>query len=312
MQILDRSVETIRRRPGLFVGNTGALGLSHLASFVLDAFAEETPRPEGIVEVQLEGHRLTVASAVAPSCAKALLDAVTKGVISEDASDGAWEGLVVAALSSRFSVTFDTQKWEGRQGRGQLETTDHRAPWLLFFEPDPQIFGAEHHPDAHGLLKRARELALTVPGLHVKLKHVESGLRWAGCFPEGMKTAVAELASPGLGLPVWRMQTQWNGVAIDAALGFGKHAMPWLSFANTVPTVKGGSHLKALEQALTLAGGELVRPGACGAISIRAPRGTLRFQGPTKDALATEGLTEGVSRALLPSLQAHLAQHRDS
>ncbi len=304
-------LESIRKRPGMYVGGTDALGLSHLVSYALDVVCAANGLRGAHVRIIATEAAMRIECDRSPERWEALRAALdAPETWNAGTTNDAWELIVVAALSSGFKIEVSGQCWSGV--RGQLEHAASTEPHacVIAFEPDAQIFNQGF--DVNALVKRAGELAAVIPGLQLELVAPATGRRAVFCYPAGMADLVVERVGIGR-FPTWHQTFELRGISVDAAVhvpaiwGGGVHQ--WVSFANTVPTVRGGNHVKGLRSALERAWGidasEISRL-ALGAISIHAPRDQLAFDGPMKDALRLPWLEQELVGALEQPLHTHL------
>lgn len=224
------------------------------------------------------------------------------------------------AVCSRFvfETTFGQERvrWEcsgGVPARVTPQETSASA-CLVELTPDDGLFEPPAQADPNWVIKRARELAAVLPGIRIEIVDQQSGRTGAFCYPHGMSDLVSETAGTGRH-PNWSSRIQLEAVTVDAALHLGamfSRRPDWISFANTVPTLRGGSHLRGFETAFRNACGsslESLRDLATGAISIRAPREKLVFDGPIKDLLRVEWLERRIAESFEAPIRDHLKQH---
>lgn len=184
-------------------------------------------------------------------------------------------------------------------------------PCALVFEPDETVFAADVGFDPNWLVKRAGELAVVVPGLETEVSIPSSGRAARFRYPSGVADLVAERGGVST-VAGWRSMRRLGDVDVDAAVHFPAFAgrpLEWISFANTVPTTRGGSHVRGLEEALRRAGGnqaEMFRERALGAISVHAPRDKIAFEGPIKNLLKIPWLEREIADEFEASLRSHL------
>ncbi|WP_224243075.1 DNA topoisomerase IV subunit B family protein [Hyalangium gracile] len=339
MAELSPSVASVRKRPGMYVGDTGEYGLYHLVYFLLDAAAAEARGSQlqqlifslgedGGVELLEDGRP------VPPDELPDLLTRWEPHRATDAYEPLRFESLCVFALSEHFEL----EAWDGSRQwrlRGQagvlleLPTPEprqepgHPGPrgTRVRFIPDRTLFEPGLTFNVRRLHLRCRELAALTPGLsiHFRSPRLQDWLQ----YPLGLGGLVQELTEPQL----TRLQTpimaeaQWEDVQVRCALQWsrGPDCQVW-SFANTVRTRKGGHHVDGALDALGAAVGRMGRrkkprphasllPGLTLVVAVDGPRSRMVFAGPTKDLLATEGLREGVASALTPVLERALRDH---
>jgi DNA gyrase/topoisomerase IV subunit B len=312
-------VVSIRTRPGMYVGDTQELGLSHVVTFALDVICNSTEMRQAEVSLQISGRSVRIESTRPPPTLDALRQALESPNTALSAkSNFPWEAVASSTLCSRFVL--DAQTGSGRIrlecARGVARSVESRetASLVLELQPDDEIFDRAVRLDANGVVKRATELAAVLPGLRMDVRDSATGRISAARYPAGMADFAAERGG-GSSIPTWSTQLQLREVSVDAAIHFPwsfSRRLEWLSFANTVPTLRGGSHLRGLEAALRFAAAdrfERIRDTTLGAISVHAPREQIVFDGPIKDLLRLPWLEQELADAIEAPLRAHLEKH---
>jgi DNA gyrase subunit B len=184
----------------------------------------------------------------------------------------------------------------------RMEATDRRGTTVRFV-PDAQIFGEAPPPRRPGMRAHLQALAFLVPGLETRFEDADG----AQVFVESAGVA---------GLARWLMEDrapahpeaitlagEAEGLSFSLALQW---TWSWTeslrSFVNGIPTPKGGTHVDALEAALTRAvqregqrrglvepgehlAGFDIREGLCAALSLRMA--DPEFEGQTKASLTS-------------------------
>ncbi len=341
-------VESVRKRPGLFVGDTLEYGLHHLVYFLLDEAYQEARRGEcGEVSLALGADGGIVLFDSAPIVRpEALVLDVTEEHFRRRARDVADESLrwnewrvvhltVVRALSSRFQIDL----WEhGRQWRlrgargmpsGEVEEVlpAEAVPegtargTRVSFLPDDSIFEVlDFNPE--WLERRCRELAMLVPGLRARFSSVGGG-EFVMVYPRGIEQRVEELTAGAQRLHAKPLvfDVRDKQLRVRCALQWCTSGGELVSFANTVRTRGHGVHVEgfflALRDAVAGSSGRQARKlrrnhlarGLTAIITVEGSDREMAFQGPTKSVLGIPGLREAVARQLAPSLEQALRAH---
>ncbi|WP_448562135.1 DNA topoisomerase (ATP-hydrolyzing) subunit B [Trichothermofontia sp.] len=242
---------------------------------------------------------------------------------------------VVNALSEWVEVTVwrDRHVHKQRYERGvpvtELVTAaapENRTGTQVRFMPDSQIFTTGIEFDYATLAGRLRELAYLNAGVEIRFTdrrqaeprqdvfHYAGGIREYISYMNADKQVLHE--------EVIYVQGERNGVHIEVALQWCADAYTdnLLGFANNIRTIDGGTHLEGLKAVLTRTinniarkrnklkensanlGGENVREGLTGVISVKVPNPEFEGQTKTKlgnpevrgivDSLVGEALTE--------------------
>jgi DNA gyrase subunit B len=338
----SQSVAIVRKRPGLYVGDTGQYGLSHLIYFLLDAAVAEA-RGGTLQQMSLclgEDGSVEFLDDGQPVPLEILPDLLTR--LEMNPAVGAYEPLrfetlCVFALSEHFELEAwdETRRWRLMGRAGVLQERPSPEPLQGFVPPTPQGTRVRFIPDrtlfqpgvmfdVRRMHLRCRELAGLTPGLsvHFRSARLQEQLQ----YPRGLADLVDELTQAQLvqlETPL-ACEAQWEDFGVRCALQWtvGPDCRVW-SFANTVRTRKGGRHVEGLLDALGVAMAQVRRhkrpwppkrllPGLTLIVAVDGPNSRVSFAGPTKDLLATEGLREGVASVLAPVLERALRERMDA
>ncbi|XLQ12149.1 MAG: DNA topoisomerase (ATP-hydrolyzing) subunit B [cyanobacterium endosymbiont of Epithemia adnata isolate EadnSB Bon19] len=223
---------------------------------------------------------------------------------------------VVNALSEWVNVRvwrdqkIHTQHYERGIPVGSLETSpdpNHPTGTSISFLPDTDIFTVGIEFDYSTLSGRLRELAYLNAGVQITFSdyrpeepHIE-----IYCYEGGIKEYVLYMCRQKelLHQDVIYVSGEKNGVQLEVALQWCVDAYSdnLLGFANNIRTIDGGTHLEGLKTVLTRTmnniarkrnkikdnepnlGGENIREGLTGVISVKVPEP--EFEGQTKTKL---------------------------
>jgi DNA gyrase subunit B len=223
---------------------------------------------------------------------------------------------VVNALSEWVNVRvwrdqkIHTQHYERGIPVGSLEATpdpEHPAGTSISFLPDTDIFTVGIEFDYSTLSGRLRELAylnaevkITFSDYRPEEPHIE-----IYCYEGGIKEYVLYMCRQKelLHQDVIYVSGEKNGVQVEVALQWciDAYSDNLLGFANNIRTIDGGTHLEGLKTVLTRTmnniarkrnkikdnepnlGGENIREGLTGVISVKVPEP--EFEGQTKTKL---------------------------
>lgn len=307
IQVLE-GLEPVRKRPGMYIGDTGERGLHHLVYEVVDNSVDEALagrcdhialvlHEDGSVAVEDNGAGIPVG--IHPQAGIATLELVlTKlhagGKFGGEGYrvSGGLHGVgisVVNALSAWLEVRVrrDGQVHEQRFERGipmgpirvTGSTEDHGT--TVRFLPDPQIF-PETVFSLETLIHRMRELAFLNAGLEIRLEDLRVGRRIYLRYREGLNSFVQYLnrGKAALHPPVYLEGTR-GATAVEVAFQYTTAYTENLSsFANTINTIEGGTHEAGFRAAMTRT------------IADYARRGNLLKNG---DTLSGEDVREGIT-----------------
>ncbi|WP_414654020.1 hypothetical protein [Hyalangium sp.] len=262
----------------MYIGDTGAFGLSHLVYFLLDAAVAEARGgqlqqlrlslgEEGSVELLEDGRP------VPPDVLPDLLTRLEPSRVADTYEPLRFETLCVFALSEHFELEAweDARRWHLSGQAGVLR--EHPTPepveaarfpgprgTRVTFIPDRTLFQSGATLDARRLHLRCRELTGLTPGLsvHFRSSRLEEHIQ----YPRGLADLVDELTQytlPQLATPLVA-EARWEDFLVRCAVQWtqGPDCQVW-SFANTVRTRKGGRHVEGALDALGAAMAQLRR-----------------------------------------------------
>ena len=276
-------LEAVRKRPGMYIGSTGARGLHHLVYEIVDNSVDEalagycdtvtvTIHPDNSVTVTDNGRGIPVAKMEKED--KSALEVVftvlhAGGKFGEGGGykvSGGLHGVgasVVNALSDELTATIKrdgftwTQSYERGVPSGELqkgEPTDETGT-AIHFLPDGDIF--ESLMMDFGILEqRLRDTAFLTKGLRITITDERGEEKKSREFyaEGGIRDFVAYLnenKDPSGKIIYFEGEDDKNG-AVEVALQWnGTYQESVFSFANNINTHEGGSHLSGFRSALT-------------------------------------------------------------
>ncbi len=276
-------IEAVRKRPGMYIGDTTARGLHHLVYEVVDNSIDEamagfcrnihvTLHTDGSVSVVDDGRGIPV-DVHADSGKSALEVVLTKvhagGKFDHDTYkvSGGLHGVgvtVVNALSEwlEAEVRRDGQVWQQDYEQGNAKGPVRAlGPAMstgttIRFLPDATIFPKILF-DYDTLEKRLRELAFLNKGVRIRLSDERGDERKDAEFfsTEGLGEFVAYLnrAQTPLHPPVVFLgRDDERDVEVEVALQYNDSISEMVvSYCNNINTVEGGTHLTGFRTALT-------------------------------------------------------------
>ena len=278
-------LEAVRKRPGMYVGNTGARGLHHLVYEVVDNSVDEALagfcteisiliHVDNSITVIDNGRGIPVGIHPQEGISAAEL-VYTKlhagGKFNED--DGAYKisgGLhgVGAAVVNALSkwVRLEIKK-EGKiyqisfeKGKptaplkiiGELEDKEETGTTVTF-KPDNEIFEV-HEFSYDTLAARFREMAFLNRSLHLSIKDERSEKKEVFCFDGGIAEFVTWLnraKTPIHKKSIHFVQTR-SEYEVEVALQWtDSYSELITSYANNISTPEGGTHVSGFKTALT-------------------------------------------------------------
>jgi len=283
-------LEAVRKRPAMYIGDTGPAGLHHLVYEVVDNSIDEAMagycrnilvrlNADGSCTVIDDGRGIPVdvhegEGLPALEVVMTKLHAGGKFDRSTYKVSGGLHGVgvsVVNALSEWLDVEVsrDGKIWHMRFAKGKtvvpLEEvgTTKKTGTRVEFKPDPEIF-----PDTRFrrelLAGRLRELAYLNPGLSITLADDRSGKVEVFKFDAGLREFVRHLAQGRH--PIHPEPIYFQAEDPQQRL-MGELAMLWtdgytetvLCYANNIHNIDGGTHMSGFRSALTRALKQYVR-----------------------------------------------------
>jgi DNA gyrase subunit B len=281
IQVLE-GLEAVRKRPGMYIGDTGVRGFHHLVYEIVDNSVDEhlaghckkilvTIHADESVTVEDDGRGIPVAKhKTGKSTLEVVMTVLHAGGKFDGSSykvSGGLHGVgasVVNALSDRtvVEVRRDGHLWKQSYERGKpvgdtekLGTTD-RTGTKTTWRPDPLIFKSEE-PLVHNfttLANRFRELAFLNAGLYISLVDERSGKKQEFQFATGLKEFISYMndSKKALHPEVVHFKGEKDTVDIEIALQWNdSYTESIYSYCNNINTIEGGTHLVGFRGALT-------------------------------------------------------------
>src|SRR5436305_1441423 len=277
-------LEAVRKRPGMYIGSTGARGLHHLIYEVMDnsvdeALAGEASQveiaihPDNGVTVTDNGRGIPVDmhEKEGRPAAEVVLTVLHAGGKFGDGGgykvSGGLHGVgvsVVNALSESLHLTVwrDGNEWTQSYERGKPldelkkgAKTDRRGTEITFL-PDLEIFETIDYERAV-LEQRFREMAFLTRGLGIEFKDERGeGFQASFQYDGGIVDFVEYLHSQGtrdaLHQKIIYLDDEGGPGEVEVALQWNtSYQENLLSFANNINTHEGGTHLSGFRSALT-------------------------------------------------------------
>ena len=275
-------LEAVRKRPAMYIGSTGSMGLHHLVWEVVDNAVDEalagfcdridvTVHTDNSVTVIDTGRGIPVDlhKEEGRSAAEVVMTVLHAGGKFDTKSykvSGGLHGVgvsVVNALSELLDLEIwrEGYTWEQSYERGKplaplkrAGKTGRRGTKITFL-PDAKILDSiEFNYDT--LAQRLRELSFLNKGLTIRLKdersNKEAEFRYNGGITEFIK--LLNKNKDVLHSTPICTEADRDDIHIDFALQYNDgYAETVFSFANNINTVDGGTHLSGFRSALTRA-----------------------------------------------------------
>ena len=282
-------MEAVRKRPAMYIGSTGEMGLHHLVYEVVDNSVDEAlagfadrvdvtihiddsitvvdnGRGIPVDDMDVDGERLPAAQVV-----MTMLHAGGKFDSSTYKVSGGLHGVGVSCVNAlshllELEIWRDGSVWEQTYSKGEPTSklkktgTTKKRGTKVHFVPDKVIFTVtEYNFDT--LAQRLRELAFLNKGLLITLTDERTtdpktgeGKKTEFKYNGGISEFIKHLNRGKSVLhdkPIY-MEAERDGVAMEIALQYNDgYSETVFSFANNINTVDGGSHLQGFRSSLT-------------------------------------------------------------
>ncbi len=280
IQVLE-GLEAVRKRPGMYIGDTGFRGYHHLVYEIVDNSVDEalagfckhiniSINTDESITVEDDGRGIPVGSHKGGKSALEIVMTVLHAGGKFDGGgykvSGGLHGVgasVVNALSTRCVVEVHregfvwTQTFEKGVPKGTVEKGEPstKTGTKTTFKPDREIFKDEALVfDFNYLTQRLRELAFLNAGLYISLKDERNGKKTEFQFSNGIAEFVAYMNSSKKALhqDVVYFKGEKDAVEVEVALQWNdSYSESLFSYCNNINTIEGGTHLIGLRGALT-------------------------------------------------------------
>ena len=279
IQILE-GLEAVRKRPSMYIGDTGARGLHHCVYEVVDNSVDEamagycseiavTLHADQSVTVSDNGRGIPVDPH--PSNGRPAVEVVLTVLHAGGKFDnhnykisGGLHGVGVScvnALSEWLEVTVyrDGKEWHERFEQGDPVTDltggtpTSKQGTTITFMPDATIF-KEVRFSAETLSDRFREMAYLIPGLKFTFTDEAEGKTWTYSYKGGVAEFVEYLNEGKNVLMPEPLIVKGARDKVEVEVGFqytDAYEERLFSFVNLINTVEGGTHVGGLRTALT-------------------------------------------------------------
>jgi DNA gyrase subunit B len=283
-------MEAVRKRPAMYIGSTGDLGLHHLVYEVVDNSVDEalagfatkievTIHIDNSVTVVDDGRGIPVDDMIIDgekvSAAQVVMTTLHAGGKFDSSTykvSGGLHGVGVScvnALSEELDLEIwrDGATWEQTYSKGEATSKMKKAGAAkrrgtkVHFLPDRSIFTGNVEYNYDTLAQRLRELAFLNKGLLITLTDERSTDAKTGeakqsefKYNGGIAEFIKHLNRGKQVLhdkPIY-MEAERSGVAMEIGLQYNDgYSESVFSFANNINTVDGGTHLSGFRMALT-------------------------------------------------------------
>ena len=274
-----KGLEAVRKRPGMYIGDTGHRGLHHLVYEVIDNSIDEamaghcdtinvTLTKNGTCKVSDNGRGIPTGMhpTEGMSAATVVLTVLhAGGKFDKDTYkvSGGLHGVgvsVVNALSSDLHMTIYREgeifEQDFKMGIPQkaLETTGktRKTGTTIEFSPDSSIFTETITFEFDYLSKRFKELAYLNPFITIIFKDERTDVKEEYHFEGGIAQYVADMNKKEIVAQVYSFTAKIEDIEFDIALMYNdSYEEKLASFVNNIRTPNGGTHEAGFRAGLT-------------------------------------------------------------
>ncbi len=275
-------LEAVRRRPGMYVGGTDYKALHHLVYEVVDNSIDEalagacdritiTIHPDSSVTVADNGRGIPVD--IHPEKQKSALEVVMTILHAGGKFDhtsykvsGGLHGVGVSAVNAlsewcEVRVCREGKEYFQRYIRGvpqdavkPIGKCDPKSSGTTTtFKFDREIFKGDVDYKFETLSQRLREMAFVTRKVQLRLEDERTNKEMTFFFEGGITSFVLYLnRNRGVLHPVFYAEKDIDAIGIEVAVQYtDAYAESVYSFANTINTIDGGTHMTGLRSAIT-------------------------------------------------------------
>lgn len=280
IQVL-RGLEAVRKRPGMYIGNTGSEGLHQLLWEIIDNSVDEALNghcdkievvlcSDGRVSVKDNGRGIP--TDVHPVTGKNTVETIfcnlhAGGKFDEDVYKvaGGLHGVgasVVNALSETLFVEVqrDGFRYVQEFSRGNpvspLKRVGHSdgTGTTVVFRPDPAIF-TNRGMSREIIIERLKTKAFLIAGLYIVLRDESTESESEFYYPKGIKDFLEDVLDGKQTLEIQPIYiSHSNEIRFELAMTWTTETSSHiLSFVNSIPTPSGGTHETGLKNGISRA-----------------------------------------------------------
>ncbi|MFD2597661.1 DNA topoisomerase (ATP-hydrolyzing) subunit B [Sphingobacterium corticis] len=285
IQVLE-GLEAVRKRPSMYIGDTGVKGLHHLVYEVVDNSIDEavagfctnilvTIHEDNSISVRDNGRGIP--TGINKKENKSALELVMTvlhagGKFDKDTYkvSGGLHGVGVSCVNALSTLLRAEVRREGKvfvqeykQGKPQFDVKEigesDETGTIVTFHPDPEIFTMTTIYNYDTLANRLRELSFLNKGIELSLvderENVDGGFRQDVFLSEGGLSEFVKFLDgtrqPLIPEPI-HVEGIKQGIPVELALQYNDTFSENVhSYVNNINTVEGGSHVAGFRRGLT-------------------------------------------------------------
>lgn len=354
-----KGLEPVRKRPGMYIGSTDSRGLHHLIWELFDNSIDEvmagfankitvTLHVNNFVSVEDNGRGIPVDinPTTKLSAVETVFTILHAGGKFDDSSYKTAGGLhgvgssVVNALSDFLvcQVYRDNKIYEAKFANGgkviqplKIIGETQKQGTKILFHPDPLIF-KEIKFSATTIKERLLESSFLFNKLNIEFIDETTKTKQKFVSENGLSDFVTYINKNKITTsPIVSFNDKSNNIPVDVAFQYTNEINEIIvSFANSVKTIEGGSHVNGFKTGLTTAinnyaqkwkllkekdknlEGDDIREGISAVISIQVPENMITYEGQTKNKLFTPEAYDTVRKVVESSVTKWLDQNKST
>ncbi|NCN26336.1 DNA topoisomerase (ATP-hydrolyzing) subunit B [bacterium] len=273
-------LDAVRKRPGMYIGDTGNRGLHHLVQEVIDNSVDEalagycneifvTIHVDNSVTVEDNGRGIPtdIHPESGMSGAELVLTKLHAGGKFDGKAykvSGGLHGVGISCVNAlsewlKIKIKKDGKIHAMQFARGvpkaplaQTGQTEDRGTTVTF-KPDPEIFETTEY-NYETLTSRFRELAFLNPKLKIHITDERNDKKAEFYYADGIKSFIAHLnkSKKPIHEDVIYLEGEVDGQMLELAMQWNDgYKETVFSFANNINTIEGGTHFQGFRTALT-------------------------------------------------------------
>jgi len=301
--VVRSALESVRKRPAMYIGSTGDLGLHYLVYEVVDNSLDEifgfgdrisvVVHIDSSVSIQDNSRGLSIEKH--PRDGRSASELALTELCRGTPGRRGWPGLglsVINFLSEWLRVVIwrDGNRYEQEYNRGvavselrQIRKTGRHGTKITF-KPDPEIFQVTEF-NFRMLFQRLREVAALNPGISIVVADERSDKSNEFLFEDGLGGFVSALNKNTTVLHdqpihIVRSAGQEDHLGIEIAIQYTeRHSEIICSFANDLQTADGGTHVSGFCSGLVRAINDYAKSSGALASERKEPAAEDVFEG---------------------------------